>query len=121
MRHVTLAALTALAALAFSTPIFAHAHLKSASPASKSTVHKGPTEVSINFTEELEPKFSSIEVKDAAGSRVDKADVHLAPNDPKQLAVSVDQLKPVVYTVIWHATSTDTHKTDGTYTFSVGE
>jgi methionine-rich copper-binding protein CopC len=100
---------------------FAHAHLKSASPAPKSVLQMAPTEVAIDFTETLEVKFSSITVKDASGTQVDQGDVHSAPGDTKHLAVSLKPLQPGTYTVTWRATATDTHKSDGSFTFSVAK
>jgi len=99
----------------------AHAHLTAASPAVDSTVPTAPHEVSITYTEGVEPKFSTIEVLNAAGARVDTADVHTAPDDNKRLSVSVKPLPPGVYQVIWHATAVDTHKTQGHFSFTVSQ
>ncbi len=98
---------------------FAHAHLKSAEPAVDSTVSTPPTQVVIFFTEGVEPRFSTIEVQDAKGQRVDAADPHTAPNDPTHLIVNLKALQPGSYTVVWHATAVDTHKTDGTFHFTL--
>jgi copper(I)-binding protein len=98
---------------------FAHAHLKTAEPAVDSGVATAPTEVAINFTEGVEPKFSTIVVQDAKGQRVDKADPHTAPMDAKKLIVGVGALAAGVYTVTWHATAVDTHQTDGVFHFTV--
>jgi methionine-rich copper-binding protein CopC len=117
--NLAIAAFAVVAALAGSAPAFAHAHLKSASPAPKSVVKAAPTEISIDFTESLEPKFSAIEVTDAAGARVDTGDVHVATDNARHLIVGLKPLHPGSYTVAWHATSIDTHKTDGTYTFEI--
>ena len=98
---------------------FAHAHLKSVQPAVDGTVAVAPPELVMSFTEALEPKFSKIEVVDAAGKRVDKADLHLGKDNAKQLAVGLTALAAVRYTVIWHAVSVDTHTTDGKFDFQV--
>jgi len=98
---------------------FAHAHLKTAEPAVDSTVATPPTQVTIAFTEGVEPKFSTIEVKDAKGQRVDKADPHTAPADATRLTVSLAALPPGLYSVVWHATAVDTHKTEGNFHFTV--
>jgi methionine-rich copper-binding protein CopC len=111
--------LAVAAGLTVTEPVFAHAHLKSASPAPKAVVKSAPKEVSINFTEALEPRFSTIAVKDSAGAQVDAGDVHVAPDDAKHLAVTLKALTPGTYTVIWHATSIDTHKSEGSYVFEV--
>ena len=64
-------------------------------------------------------QFSTIEVQNAQGVRVDKADPHLVDGDQTKLAVSLPKLPAGEYTVIWHATSVDTHKTEGRFNFSV--
>ena len=113
-----LSAITLCAAFA-AGPAFAHAHLRSAVPAVDSTVTTSPTSVAITFSEGVEPKFSTIEVDDPTRKRVDKQDTHTAPDDNKVLSVSVPNLPAGTYKVIWHATAVDTHKTEGTFTFTV--
>ncbi len=105
--------------LCLSGTAFAHAHLRTASPAIGSTTQTAPTEVGLNFTEALEPQFSTIEVQDDHGQRVDTGDPHLAPGNPKHFSIALKPLAPGTYTVIWHATSVDSHKTDGRFRFTV--
>jgi methionine-rich copper-binding protein CopC len=120
MRHIATAAASIVALLA-STQAFAHAHLKGSTPAADATVTTSPAEVAIDFSEEIEPKFSSIAVDDAKGARVDNGDVHSAADNAKRLVVSLKPLKPGTYKVMWRVTSTDTHKTNGSFNFRVGE
>lgn len=47
---------------------------------------------------------------------MDKHDVHVVAGDGKRLAVSLGALPPGTYNVVWHATSVDTHKTEGSFT-----
>ncbi|MCW3473633.1 copper homeostasis periplasmic binding protein CopC [Limobrevibacterium gyesilva] len=101
------------------SPAFAHAHLRSATPAAGSTVATAPDAVECTFSEALEPRFSALQVQDANGKRVDAGDMHLAPGDAKRMVVGVPKLGAGVYTVIWQATSVDTHRTEGRYTFTV--
>jgi hypothetical protein len=98
---------------------FAHAYPKTETPAANSTVQSAPSEVAIEFDDELEPKFSSMVVQDAKGVRVDNGHPHVASDDPKHMAVSVKPLAAGTYKVIWHATDTDTHKTQGSYSFTI--
>jgi methionine-rich copper-binding protein CopC len=119
MRLTILAAVITLCATASASPAFAHAHLRSATPAVDSTVQTAPTQVAITYSEGVEPKFSTIEVQDSAGKRVDKNDPHTAPSDNKILSVGLPSLPPGTYKVIWHATAVDTHKTEGTFTFTI--
>lgn len=117
MSHLLLAA---VALVATSGAAFAHAHLKSSTPATGATVSAAP-EVAISFSEALEPRFSTIAVTDPAGARVDEADLHVVGDDAKKLAVTLKPLPPGLYTVIWHATSVDTHKTEGKFTFTIAK
>jgi methionine-rich copper-binding protein CopC len=102
-----------------STAAFAHAELEKSSPPANAALPTAPAEVAIDFSEEVEPKFSTIEVQDGKGTRVDKGDVHAAPDNAKHLAVSLKPLEPGTYKVIWHVLSIDTHKTNGSYKFKV--
>ena len=77
-----------------------------------------PAQVVIDFTEGVEPRFSTIEVKNAHGARVDMDRPHLVGGD-EHLAVDLKSLLPGEYTVIWHVTATDTHKTEGRFNFTV--
>ena len=118
MQHVSWLAML-LSVAAVHRPAVAHAFLKSATPAVGSTLQTAPATVEIIFSSSVEPEFSSIVVQDATGVRVDKNDTHLAAGDDMRLSVSVGSLPFGTYTVIWHATSTDTHKTQGSFTFTV--
>ncbi len=117
MRH-------ALATAAFATlamcaaPAFAHAFLKTAIPAVGSSLPQAPAAVTITFTEGVEPLFSTITVKDAAGGQVDDGHVHAAGDDTR-LAIGLKTLSAGIYTVAWHATSTDAHKTSGKFNFTI--
>ena len=117
--HMVRVFLVALAALLAAPPAFAHAFYEHASPAAGSEVKAPPQAVTITFSEAVEPHFSKLEVHDANGASVDQGDVHSAGNDGKGLAVGLNKLAPGKYTVIWHVTSVDTHKTEGSYTFTV--
>ena len=108
-----------LAMLCLASPALAHAFLQRASPPVGSAVPVSPAAVTITYTEGVEPDFSTIEVDDAHGTRVDKADPHLADGEQTKLSVSLPKLPPGQYTVSWHVTSVDTHKTEGRFNFSV--
>jgi periplasmic copper chaperone A len=97
----------------------AHAWLLSAIPPVDSTVTDAPGEITITFTGAIEPRFSTIEVTSPDAKRVDDAQPRLAAPDGTRLAVGVKGITPGTYTVAWHATSVDTHQTDGSYRFTV--
>jgi copper resistance protein C len=120
MRRLHISSLVAVLSLASAGLAFAHADLASADPAAGATVKTAPTAISITFTEEVEPKFSTIEVLDAKGMHFDDGKTQTVPDNAKQLSVSVKPLAPGTYRVIWHATAADdSHKTKGNYTFTV--
>jgi methionine-rich copper-binding protein CopC len=97
---------------------YAHAHLSRAEPRAGSTVTPAPQEVSLWFTEGLESTFSSIEVRDASGGRVDEGEAQVSGST---MHVGLKALPPGTYKVNWRALSVDTHKTDGTFTFKVAK
>lgn len=101
-------------------PAFAHALLRKAVPGVGSTVLTAPTSVTLTFSEGVEPSFCTVEVRDGAGARVDLGDVALAGSDQKTISVKLKPLAAGTYSVVWHATSVDTHKTDGKFVFTVG-
>jgi len=100
-------------------PAFAHAHLQSAIPPVEGTIDSAPAAITLTFSEALEPRFSAIEVKDAAGKRVDDGKPHSEAGDAKRFSVGIGKLPPGLYTVDWHATSVDTHRTEGSFHFTV--
>jgi copper resistance protein C len=111
---------SALLSLA-SVPAFAHAHLVKAVPAAGGTLHDPPSEVTLRFNEKLEPAFSSVIVRDAAGKQIDKGDGKVDNSDRMLIRVSLPALEPGVYKVEWRAMSADTHKINGDFTFKVGQ
>ena len=100
-------------------PAFAHAYPQTSVPAVGSTVQVAPHAVSIVFDDELEPKFSDIRVLNAQGARVDDGHSAVAAGNPRQLSVRLKALTAGTYTVMWRATDTDTHRTKGSYSFTV--
>jgi methionine-rich copper-binding protein CopC len=113
------AALIGLAMLVQASPAFAHAFLERASPPVGSELATAPPELSITFTEGVEPLFSTIQVHGANGAAIATGTPHVAPDSNRRLTVELPKLPPGTYTVNWHVTSVDTHKTEGNYTFTV--
>ena len=98
----------------------AHAFLEHASPLVGGTVSTSPSEISLQFSEAIEPAFSHIKLATKAGDAVEIGAVSLDPNDSTRLvAVVGSTLAPGVYKVSWRVVSVDTHSTEGDYTFEV--
>ena len=96
----------------------AHAMLDHADPRVGNTVATAPREVTLWFTQKLEPAFSTITVTDPAGKRADAGKSRISGN---QMSVSLRPGGSGTYHVTWRALSVDTHTTDGSFTFQVGK
>ena len=96
-----------------------HAFLERAEPRVGSTVRTAPSQVRVWFTENLEPAFSTLEVWNQDGKRVDGGTAEVSPASPTMLQVSLKTLGPGTYRVKWRVLSVDTHVTEGNFTFRV--
>jgi copper resistance protein C len=95
---------------------YAHAALLHASPAADSIVSAVPQEVTLTFTDTLEAAFSNLKVTDGNGTEVSQGKTQVNNNT---MRVGLRSLNAGVYKVNWRAVSTDTHRTDGSFTFRV--
>ena len=96
----------------------AHAFLDHAEPRVGNKVASPPHEVTLWFTQKLEPAFSDVTVTNAAGQRVDTGKPRVSGN---QMSVSLRSGAAGTYHVTWRVLSVDTHTTDGNFTFQVGQ
>ena len=109
-------AILSLLLLAPVSAAVAHAMLDHADPRVGSTVATAPKELSLWFTEKLEPAFSTAEVRNAQGAVLSgKARV-----SGEELRVPLKPLPPGTYLVKWRVLSVDTHRTQGSFSFTVG-
>jgi methionine-rich copper-binding protein CopC len=113
-------ALAAFAALASTSPANAHAQLDHAQPGAGAKLTVAPAVVDLWFTEAVEPKFSSIVVQNAKGAPMQNGAVMLAPGNRAQLTVKLKALPPGIYKVLWRVLSVDTHRSQGSFSFTVG-
>lgn len=98
----------------------AHAHLKTETPAADSVLTVSPTELSLGFSEGIEPDFSKITLTDASQKTVKTGKMTLAANDNTQAVLPLsDALSAGKYIVSWNVVSVDGHKTHGQYSFTV--
>lgn len=111
-----IAALFAAAALGV-PPAQAHAFLDHASPLVGSTVPAAPHELTLSFTQNLEPAFSTVLVTGPSGARIDAGKPQISGST---MRVGIKAAGQGTYHVHWHALSVDTHTTQGSYTFHVG-
>ena len=96
----------------------AHAFLDHAEPRVGNKVAAPPHEVTLWFTQKLEPAFSTITVTNAAGDRIDAGKTRV---NGTQMSVTLRPGGTGTYHVTWRVLSVDTHTTDGSFTFQVGQ
>jgi len=119
IRHSIVKLAASLAFALAATAAYAHAQLEKATPAVGSTVAP-PAEIRLKFSEGVEPRFSGVALSAEGGAAVPLGAPSVDPADNSVLIVKVGKtLAPGVYTVTWHAVSVDTHKTQGSFDFTV--
>lgn len=97
----------------------AHAFLHHADPAVGSTVREAPREIVLSFSENTEPAFSTVEVDDATGNRVDLGKITLDADNSSVIHAPLKPLGSGTYKVIWRVVSVDTHRTKGSFFFTL--
>jgi copper resistance protein C len=100
-------------------PASAHAYLVKAQPAQRAVLFAAPDRVELWFNERLEAAFCTLRVFDAADKPVDKADMQVAPGDPKHLSVGLNPLTPGDYTVKFRVLSVDGHAVTNQFSFTI--
>jgi methionine-rich copper-binding protein CopC len=108
----------ALALVLVAGKAHAHAELDHAEPRVGNKVATPPREVTLWFTQKLEPAFSKMTVTNPAGERVDSGKARV---NGSQMSVSLRGGGAGTYHVNWHVLSVDAHTTEGNFTFQVGE
>ncbi len=109
-------AVCAVALAAMTGQASAHAMLMHASPGAGAALPAAPRTVVLDYSEELEPALSGASVRDAGGH-----DVTAGPSTARgtELTVALKPLAAGTYRVSWHAIAVDTHRTAGSYSFTV--
>ena len=111
---ITFAAMVGVAALFAATQASAHAHLEMSNLAANATV-TAPKQIMLQFSETLQPKFSSFDVSMGGAPVPMKAKVSKA----MMMATPEKPLAAGAYAVKWHAVTADTHRMEGTFNFTV--
>ena len=108
-----------LASSLAATAAYAHAFLDHASPGVGATVSGSPSVLTLSFTQGVVVAFSSVTVSGAGGAVPASKPVN-DPSNQQIIHVRLGHaLKPGSYTVTWHVLSVDTHRTEGSYHFTV--
>ena len=118
MRHSSVLCALPLMLLLATGQASAHAMLDHTEPRVGNEVAATPREVTLWFTQKIEPAFSTITVTDSAGKRVDTGKTRVSGT---QMSVSLRQGGSGTYRVTWRVLSVDSHKTEGSFSFQVGQ
>jgi methionine-rich copper-binding protein CopC len=111
-----------LAAILFSLaalPASAHAFLTHANPAVGSSLSQIPSMLTLFYTEGVEAPFCTVTVTAPDGTAVQVGQPQAVPGQPSELSVKLHIMAAGTYHVAWRATAVDTHKTQGTFTFTI--
>ena len=96
----------------------AHAFLDHANPRVGNSVRTAPREVTLWFTQNLEPAFSTISVTGPSGQKVDDGKPRISGST---MRIAIKPSGSGSYHVNWRVLSVDTHTTEGSFSFRVGE
>lgn len=124
IKHV-IAAIT-LGMLAFATTAQAHPRLVAASPAANTAI-ASTNQVKLTFSEALVAQFSGISIlmtdmpgmKMTAPMSVGAVTSTVAPDGKTLVGTLRSPLPAGTYTLGWHAVTADTHRVEGSYSFTV--
>ncbi len=116
--HFSIAPLAAGLIGLSSSAAFAHAMLMRSNPATAAKV-KAPQELSLWFSEKIEPVFNNIEVVDGKGAHVEDGKATLDGSDKTLLHVRLKPLAAGTYSVHWRVSGQDSHKMEGSFSFQV--
>jgi copper transport protein len=119
VRRAGLLALAAtVATLALPAAAWAHAALLRTVPSASGTVNAPPRQVTLAFSEPVEPRFAIVSVTDSGGNQV--AGEPRAGATPSTLVTPLRRVPQGWYLVFWRVISADGHPVRGAFTFAVG-
>jgi copper transport protein len=120
--HIALILSLFLGLIVFVSPTSAHANLLQSVPEANAQLDRSPVQIELFFSEPIEDAFSTIEVLNGAGQRVDNDDAQVDPADPTHITASLRSLPDGIYLVSWrNLSSIDSHIVAGVFPFAVGD
>ena len=120
MRRASLLAFLAVSSLAMPATAWAHAALLRTVPSASRTVNEAPPQVSLTYSEPVEPRFAIVSVTDATGRQVTAGAPQRASGAPQTLVTTLQRVPEGWYLVFWRVISADGHPVRGAFTFAVG-
>ncbi|HEX5396991.1 MAG TPA: copper resistance protein CopC [Candidatus Limnocylindria bacterium] len=101
-------------------PVAAHSELISSNPAANASLKEAPSELSMTFTEPIDPATASVQLLDENQAAIEGVGDVEAPGDATVATITLPSLDPGVYTVSYRVTSaTDGHVTSGIFAFQI--
>jgi copper transport protein len=119
-RLATALAVAAVVIVALPQAASAHAVLVRTSPLASKEVDVPPKEVTLTYSEAVEPRFAVVTVTDAKGRRESAGPPRRSAADPEELEVPLERLARGWHLVYWRVVSVDGHPVRGAFTFAVG-
>jgi copper transport protein len=116
------AILAALAiTFALAGAVSAHANLVRSEPPAGALLEIAPKEIVLEFSEELDPGFSRVQLYNSKNQVINAGPGVIDPAAPKTLRLSLGELPKDSYTALWRSRSAaDGHVTEGSVPFGVG-
>jgi copper transport protein len=113
--------ITLLLGLLLTQAAAAHATLIRSTPAAGATVETAPAELVMEFTEELDPQFSTVQLRNSANAVVNAGPGTVDPTEPRLLRLALGDLPEDSYTALYKVRSAvDGHTSEGNLPFGIG-
>ncbi|MDX6471674.1 MAG: copper transport protein [Gaiellaceae bacterium] len=120
MRRALVPLVVVAAALVLPAAAWSHAALLRTIPAASGVLSAPPKQVSLIYSEAVEPRFAVVSVTDAQATQLAAGPAHRSASNVDELDVPLKQLREGWYLVVWRVISVDGHPVRGAFTFAVG-
>jgi copper transport protein len=119
-RAIVAVGVAVTAALVLPAVASAHASLLRTTPSASVVVNTPPKELTLTYSEPVEPRFATISVTDPDANQETTARPSRSPTNPDTLVAPLRPLGQGWYLVYWRVISADGHPVRGAFTFAVG-